>query len=433
MASRHHHSCIRRQNHHVNIPPVATSSRGDSTHLSPDNLLHLVASYLQTQRQETQSPDQTCSCKAPCRRSNGGFHQHQKKTNVQPREHDDHVILSCLLRKVDDLESSLNEFAARYDQRRDRYSTLRDSAARVIQTRFRSFLVRRSVSLRHLKELALIKSSFVSLKSSVSGKTHFLFKVVFRKATDLLLQLDSIQGRIDPMIRSSKRSLSRDLVRFLQYIDDCAVRRYGSVVGSQFKFRGCDGKMGKVFVSNGELEELDSMSDESSYKFVKGNVVKAKPVVSDKDRNVCDVTSSEENNDSVVVMSRDNERKRGSKTRNMVLVEGSGGETVSFDENGNVYKVYGDTSESSISEEDDSVSGSKDGNGDEKENRNEVEGIKNVSKEEEESGCENEVSSSEGSEGDAIVTRNGNEHEKKIQLQKGSLMFSPPLPLKMEP
>lgn len=105
------------------------------------------------------------------------------------------------------------------------------------------------------------------------------------------------------MIRSSKRSLSRDLVRFLHYIDDCAVRRYGFVVGSQFKFRGCDGKkpqavgvaeerimeklrnrMGKVLVSNGELEELDSMSDESeelpmksSYKFARGNVVKAKP------------------------------------------------------------------------------------------------------------------------------------------------------------
>lgn len=43
-------------------------------------------------------------------------------------------------------------------------------------------------------------------------------------------------------------------------------------------------RMGKVFVSNGELEELDSMSDESeelpmksSYKFARGNVVKAKP------------------------------------------------------------------------------------------------------------------------------------------------------------
>ncbi|KAL0761725.1 hypothetical protein Bca101_077875 [Brassica carinata] len=293
-------------------------------------IIFFISSLLTSKlhQQETQSPDQTCPCETPCRRSNGGFHQHQK-SNV-PREHDDHVILSCLLRKIDDLESSLNEFAGRYDQRRDRYSTLRDSAARVIQTRFRSYLVR---------------------------------------------SLTRFRVGVDPMIRSSKRSLSRDLVRFLHYIDDCAVRRYGFVVGSQFKFREkpqavgvaeerimekLRNRMGKVFVSNGELEELDSMSDESEELPMKSSY-----------KNVYDLTSSEEN-DSVVVMSRDNERKHGSKTRNMVLVEGSGGKTVSFDENGNVYKVYGDTSESSISEEDDPVSGSKDGNGEKKGNVNEV-------------------------------------------------------------
>lgn len=206
MASRHH-GCLRRQNHHDNIPLVATSSRcctyGDSspcctqsTHPSPapDNLLHLVASYLQNQQQERQCPDQTCSCETPCQSFNGIRRQHRvlhQQKNV-PRE-DDHIVLSCLLRKMDDLESSLNQLSARYDQRRDRYSTLRDSAARVIQTHFRSYLVRRSISFRHLKELATIKSSFLSLKSSVSGKPLFPFKTVSQKATDLLLQLDSIQ------------------------------------------------------------------------------------------------------------------------------------------------------------------------------------------------------------------------------------------------
>jgi hypothetical protein len=109
-----------------------------------------------------------------------------------PREYDQ-VVLSCLLRKIDDLESSLNKFSSFYDKRRDRHSTLRDSAARVIQTHFRSYLVHRSISFRQLKELAMIKASFLSLKSSVSGKLIFPFKVVSRKATDLLLQLDSIQ------------------------------------------------------------------------------------------------------------------------------------------------------------------------------------------------------------------------------------------------
>ncbi|ESQ32572.1 hypothetical protein EUTSA_v10003979mg [Eutrema salsugineum] len=531
MASHHHHGFLRRQNHHDTIPLLPTSSRcctyADSTpcctqsnHHSPppppDNLLHLVASYLPNQQQERQSYDQTCSCEIQCVRFNGIRREHKQK-NV-PRE-SDHIVLSCLLRKIDDLESSLNKFSACYDQRRGRYSTLRDSAARVIQTHFRSYLVRRSISFRHLKELATIKSSFVSLKSSVSGKPHFPFKLVSRKATDLLLQLDSIQGRrIDPMIRNSKRSLSRDLVRFLQYIDDCAVQSYDfvgkSVVNASFmrsynKLKGSDGKkpqgfgvaedrtieklrnrMGKVFVSSGEdedsnaeLEESDSMTDDgeevpmnaidkkkigsSKFRtgaFVKGNVVKPpvrKNMVLDKNRNVYqvygnthDLTSSAED-DSVdsgeesLVMSRDNERKHGSKTRNMVLVKGGGGKTrvvktVSFDENGNVYKVYGDTPESSISEGNDSISISSDGNGDKKGNGNEFEEIKHVPKEnesfegEEETHSENEVSSSEGGEGDAIVTRNANhpgsnEQGREIQSQKGSLMFSPPLPLKMEP
>ncbi|CAH2044941.1 unnamed protein product [Thlaspi arvense] len=521
MASRHHHGCLRRQNHHDNVPLVATSSRcctyADSTpcctqsnHPSPpppDNLLHLVASYLQNQQQEGQCPDQACSCETQGVRFNGIRRQqgvlHPQK-NV-PREYD-HVILSCLLRKIDDLESSLNQFSARHEQRRDRHSTLRDSAARVIQTHFRSYLVRRSVSFRHLKELATIKSSFLSLKSSVSGKPHFPFKAVSRKATDLLLQLDLIQGRIDPMIRNSKRSMSRDLVRFLQYIDDCVVKRYDfvgksavsvSFMGSHSKLKGSDGKkpsgvgedrtieklrnrMEKVFVtsseededSNAEVEELDSMTDDgekvpmdstdkrkigsSKFRagaFVKGNGVKPPLRKFMVYGNTHDLSSSAEDDsvdsgEETFVMSRDNERKHGSKTRNVVLVKGGGGKkrvvkTVSFDENGNVYKVYGDTPESSISEEDDLTSGSNDGSEDKKGNGNEVEEIKYVPKEnerfeeEEETLSENEVSSSEGSEGDA---RNGNhpgsneeQHKRKIQVQKGSLMFSPPLPLKMEP
>lgn len=385
------------------------------------------------------------------------------------------------------------------------------------------------------------------------------------------------------MIRSSKRSLSRDLVRFLQYIDDCAVKRYGfvaksevnvSFMGSHSKVNGkkpqgfgvaedrtiekSRNRMGKIFVTSSEDEdnnaELEDMTDDSeevpmnsidkkkigSSKsrtgvFVKGNVVKPpvrKSIVLDKNRNVYqvygnthdlsssaedesvdgdeetlvmsrdngnksslktrngvsvkgsggkttrvvktvsfdengnvykvhgdtnDLTSSAED-DSVdddeepLVMSRDNGRRHSSKTRNVVLVKGSGGKnrvvkTVSFDENGNVCKVYGDTPESSISEEGDSTSGSNDGSGEEKTNGNEVEEIKYVPKEnegfeeddeEEETHSENEVSSSECSEGDVTVTRNAshlgsNEHKKEVQLQKGSLMFSPPLPLKMEP
>ncbi|KAG7559242.1 hypothetical protein ISN45_Aa05g008400 [Arabidopsis thaliana x Arabidopsis arenosa] len=581
MASHHHHhhnnnGCSRHQNHHNNIPLVATSTHccTQINHPSPppeDNLLHLVASYIQNQQQETQ-----CSCQ----NFNviRGQHRVLRQQKNVPREYDQ-VVMSCLLRKINDLESSLNKFSAFYEQRRDRHSTLRDTAARVIQTHFRSYLVHRSISFRQLKELAMIKSSFLSLKSSVSGKPIFPFKIVSRKATDLLLQLDSIQGRIDPMIRSSKRSLSRDLVKFLQYVDDCAVKRcefvaksvisvsrrsklngkkpQGFGVGEDKTIEKSRNRMGNNFVTSSEDEDNNAdMSDDSeeapmsssdkrkvtssksrTEDVIKGNVVKPpvrKFVVLDKNSNVCqvygnthesDLTSSAEDDsvdgdEETLVISRGNGRRQSLKTRNgvlvkdnggkktrvvktvsfdengnvckvdgdtddltssaeddsvddgeetleisrddgkrnssktgsRVLVKGSGGKsnrvvkTVSFDENGNVCKVYGDTPESSINDEDDSTSGSNDGNGEEKGNVNEVEEIKYVPKEnesfedeeEEETESENEVSSSEGSEGKTGVTRNvnhqgSNKHEREIQLEKGSLMFSPPLPLKMEP
>lgn len=198
MASHHHHhhhdgGCHRHHNHNhrESIPHIPANYAtpppcccADSSPSPPnlDHLLRLIASYLQNQQQQRETQ---CSCQTLSPIFNAvkrqGFvnqQQHQKKKNVQ-REYDN------LLRKIDDLEFLLN--------RSESYSTLKDSAARVIQTHFRSHLVRRSVSLRQLKELASIKSSFLSLKSSVSGKTHFLFEAVSREATDLLLQLDSIQ------------------------------------------------------------------------------------------------------------------------------------------------------------------------------------------------------------------------------------------------
>lgn len=309
------------------------------------------------------------------------------------------------------------------------------------------------------------------------------------------------------MIRNSKRSLSRDLVRFLQYIDACAVKRYelisksainvsfmgrpqGFGVAEDRTIEKLRNRMEKVFVTSGgdednnaELEELDFMTDDgedvpiivkrkigssksTTEALMKGNVEKPpvrKSMVFDSNRivyqvygNTHDLSSSAEDDsvdggEEIAMISRDSGIRPSSKTRKMVLVKGSGGKnrvvkTVSFDENGNVYKVYGDTTESSISEEDDSTSGSNDENGEEKGNGNGVEEIKYVPKEnegfegeeDEETHSENEVSSSEGSEGDAIVAKNANhaernEHKREIQLQKGSLMFSPPLPLKMEP
>ena len=55
------------------------------------------------------------------------------------------------------------------------------------------FLVRRARTLRNLKGLTLIKSTFNSLKSFISSETHFDFDALSQKAMELLLKLDSIE------------------------------------------------------------------------------------------------------------------------------------------------------------------------------------------------------------------------------------------------
>lgn len=100
-------------------------------------------------------------------------------------------------------------------------------AARIIQSRFRAYLVRRSQSLRHLRDLAMVKSEFKQL--------NFLFtnagyrRIVRRdqderrrfceKAVALLLKLDSIEGT-DFMIREARRSLSKKVVALLDSVED---------------------------------------------------------------------------------------------------------------------------------------------------------------------------------------------------------------------
>ncbi|EYU34619.1 hypothetical protein MIMGU_mgv1a008449mg [Erythranthe guttata] len=83
-----------------------------------------------------------------------------------------------------------------------------------------------SVTLRHLKDLASIKSTLGILKSSISEKSLFNYDVVYHKAMDLLLKLDTIKGG-DPMIRNGKASVSRDLNRFFDFIDGVYVQRRG--------------------------------------------------------------------------------------------------------------------------------------------------------------------------------------------------------------
>ncbi|KAK3413409.1 hypothetical protein EUGRSUZ_I01977 [Eucalyptus grandis] len=165
---------------------------------------------------------------------------HQETSFGQPHHHrhprrqfgqDPHSV-SSLLDRIDALESSLRSFSvaspppppASCRGCRRRFS-LRDAAASVIQGHFRAFLVRRSRALRDLERLASIKSASLALRSSVYASSHLDLDRVSRKVTALLLQLDSVQGN-SPVIRDSKRKISRDLGCLSEYIDSVAVKRY---------------------------------------------------------------------------------------------------------------------------------------------------------------------------------------------------------------
>uniref|UniRef100_A0A2P2JEV5 Uncharacterized protein n=1 Tax=Rhizophora mucronata TaxID=61149 RepID=A0A2P2JEV5_RHIMU len=171
--------------------------------LSVDQLLEYLVSILQ-QRQQQQHPPPFSPYSPFPNQPHAHHPNHHQDPNFRLQNlhfphknatHETQFVLSSLLQRISTLESSLNHLSPSSTTNNHYHPSysLRDTAARVIQTHFRAFLVRRSRTLRQLKGLASIKSRFASLKSSVSGKTHFNFEVVSRKAMDLLLKLDSIQ------------------------------------------------------------------------------------------------------------------------------------------------------------------------------------------------------------------------------------------------
>ncbi|CAI9777414.1 unnamed protein product [Fraxinus pennsylvanica] len=178
-------------------------------------------------------------------------HSHFQETYFQ-EEQPIHPTISSLLRRVVALESSF---------RRRSFSSssqsLRHAAARTIQTHFRAFLVRRSRTLRELKNLSSIKSTLNILKSSVSENTDFDYEVLSQKAMCLLLKLDCIQGD-DPMIRDGKMSINRELINFLDFIDGfCGKRKeVSSGVVKNVRYRKNNNKS-RVLQGDGKMSNVD--------------------------------------------------------------------------------------------------------------------------------------------------------------------------------
>ncbi|KAK6255944.1 hypothetical protein QQP08_012535 [Theobroma cacao] len=442
MASLHHH-------HHHATTCCSTCSCSQSCHLPPplpqqsDPLLQALASLLL----QTQLPPQ-----APQPEQNHCLNQTHflkifqdqssasKKHHFHPKQHhqqEPNFLLSSLLSRINALESSLHRFSNTFHSYPS-YS-LKDAAARVIQTHFRAFLVHRSRTLRQLKDLAFIKSSLNSLKLSISNKTHFDYEAVCQKAMDLLLKLDSFQGG-DPMIRDGKRSVRRDLVRFLEYIDGLALKRHKhlykyaknvTVSGNGSKARVLRSNSGETmkklrkrveklarFSGNEEGDEDDDVELEGFHQAIDEG---ENPRISTNGK--VGVCVTQNRNGGVLV------KRQGSQPRVK--------KTVSFAENGNVYRIISSGNEVSScgdgSLTDESVS--SDDHGEIVENLCKESGV--LAENEEEVNLDNEESlqssdAEKNTRKNYMIRQARSEIEGDYQIQDGDFVFSAPLPVKME-
>ncbi|KAF7803050.1 BAG family molecular chaperone regulator 8, chloroplastic [Senna tora] len=364
-----------------------------------------------------------------------------------PHEQDPHSTIASLLCRIEALESSLHRFSSSHNSysqsshhHHHYYYSLRHTAARVIQTHFRAFLVRRSRTLRQLKELGFIKSTFNSLKSSLSNDSSRAdFAALSRKAMDLLLQLDSIEGD-DPMIRDGKGSISRDLLRFLDSLEGIAVKkhlrlvktmknvRYGQNINKPRVLNPKHGNLGhdqrKVLENlKGRVEKISQLCKLSANDEEQALSERILLVANDDDDD-----DDDDGGPSIVIS-----RKNGVPT---TKIQPKVKKSVSFAESGNVSKIYCNTyePEQSLSEVVTCLDG--DSSSDEQEEvleniRNEVEDVMDSSR-----GAEDDEEAIPGDVGSAHNSsdgeRNSRRHPKKDGKNEGKLVFSAPLPLKME-
>ncbi|GER45317.1 calmodulin-binding family protein [Striga asiatica] len=173
-------------------------------------------------------------------------HQHRPsfREGYYDEERETQHTIASLLRRISVLESAL-----RGSTSSSSYS-LRDAAARTIQAHFRAFLLRRSRTLRQLKDLASIKSALAILKSSVTKQIQFDYDLMYHQAMELARKLDTVQGG-DPMIRDGKYLVKRELVKFLDFMDRFYVERVSSSSGVNMRYKKSNSR---IRVPNGERE-----------------------------------------------------------------------------------------------------------------------------------------------------------------------------------
>ncbi|TYG52259.1 hypothetical protein ES288_D09G012500v1 [Gossypium darwinii] len=407
MACHHHHH---HQHQHTSATCCSTCSCSQCFQPAPasspypqqsDHLLQALASLLQPQQNHYLNQihhlksfqDQNFATK------NHHFHQKQQE---QPD-----FLISSLVSRINALESSLHSFSKASSCSSYPSFSLKDAAARVIQTHFRAFLVHRSRTLRQLKDLAFIKSSLKALKLSVSNNIHFDPQVVSQKAMDLLLKLDSFQGG-DSMIRDGKRSVSKDLIQFLEYVDGLVLKRHKLLYKNAKNIRVLRNGSSKPKV-------LRSKSGEVMEK-LRDRVEKLERFSTIEEGN--DVVELEGFHQGIDEAENKNKNKNGELLLKRQGIQPKVKKTVSFAENGNVYRIISNGDE---------VSSSGDGSLTDE----------SVSNDERGDTMENLVKESEDLVENLEEAMNLNKEARSnsvedYQIQGHDFVFSAPLPVKME-
>ncbi|KAK5802208.1 BAG family molecular chaperone regulator 8, chloroplastic [Gossypium arboreum] len=408
----HHHQQHHQQQHHTSATCCSTCSCSQCFQPAPasspypqqsDHLLQALSSLLQPQQNHYLNQTHLLKSFQDQKFATKNHHFHQKQQE-QPD-----FLISSLVSRINALESSLHSFSKASSCSSYPSFSLKDAAARVIQTHFRAFLVHRSRTLRQLKDLAFIKSSLNTLKLSVSNNIHFDPQVVSQKAMDLLLKLDSFQGG-DPMIRDGKRSVSKDLIQFLEYVDGLVLKRHKLLYKNAKTIRVLRNGSSKPKV-------LRSKSGEVMEK-LRDRVEKLERFSTIEERN--DVVELEGFHQGID--EAENKNKNKNKNGELLLkrqgIQPKVKKTVSFAENGNVYRIISNGDE---------VNSSGDGSLTDE----------SVSSDERGDTMENLVKESEDLVENLEEAMNLNKQARSnsvedYQIQGGDFVFSAPLPVKME-
>ncbi|KAA3456070.1 BAG family molecular chaperone regulator 8, chloroplastic [Gossypium australe] len=409
MACHHHHH---HQHHHTSATCCSTCSCSQCFQPAPasspfpqqsDHLLQALASLLQPQQNHYLNQTHLLKSFQDQNFATKNHHFHQKHQE-QPD-----FLISSLVSRINALESSLHSFSKASSCSSYPSFSLKDAAARVIQTHFRAFLVHRSRTLRQLKDLAFIKSSLNTLKLSVSNNIHFDPQVVSQKAMDLLLKLDSFQGG-DPMIRDGKRSVSKDLIQFLEYVDGLVLKRHKLLYKNAKNIRVLRNGSSKPKVLRSKSGEVMEKLRDRVEKLERFSTI-------EEGNDVVELEGFHQGIDEA-----ENQNKNKNKNGELLLkrqgIQPKVKKTVSFAENGNVYRIISNGDE---------VSSSGDGSLTDE----------SVSSDERGDTMENLVKESEDLVENLEEAMNLNKQARSnsvedYQIQGGDFVFSAPLPVKME-